>query len=812
MTIKKLTLRLYCTARVHWTDEPSTDNNLVPARHVRFQQCVYDHTWDNLIPMDMAKDPTKSRLRSGSSAVSLQNLAIGSAYSRSTGRARSSSMLSQSSLSPSNSRSTTSLSSTAVNQFPKGNYEFPFHTILDGEAPESVEGFPFASSVYKFEATIERGRFTANIQTKKHLRVVRTLRPDNVELSETMSVDNTWPNKAEYLVNIPSKAIAIGSSVPVSILMVPLLKGLKLGDIKITLCETSSLETAYYQYRTDERIVLEANIPALEITENSDDFEFEKQITDDRWEIEGYLQIPSNLSKCTQNCDVSKYIKIRHKLRFGISLINPDGHISKIRAAIPVSLFISPNITLSCRHEREDLEPGQHWVEENLFEAVNNGNPTQRHLGNGDIQAPPNYSDHIYDRLWCDISPSVFDTPLPSGLTTPGDMIPEAVSYNLQAASDILVDEMQTDSERNLSHALGNLHLAKGSPHYQDVVFSFSPLQNGPRTSGSDDGNQNHSQIAEFSHVSRDVSPSPMLNWHNLDPSKVAEIQSLSRVPSYDTAVKGEPTATATDEPAPSYAPSVLATPATIPTTLTSFTPTQEESSPRFHIGSYKSKNHKRGDSGKSLKSPRKSVSKVNLNLLFEGRSRGNSTGSHTKSFASSLTGLLRSTRSSSALNNMVGSSSRNTSFINLPEIKMSDTSGTDVPPVIPNEHYLNPSIIKPVSAVNVSPIQGDIEVPSLAVPIPAPAPTYTSSIHEHSRPSSPFDKYAGLLESPGLVNMGSHLSPSPSFVSLPLQTAAVISDDSLEETLSKSPALVRAQQTTAKPCLNLNDSRVFGF
>ena len=68
---------------------------------------------------------------------------------------------------------------------------------------------------------------------KKRLRIIRTLTSDAVELSETIAVDNTWPNKVEYSLSCPTKAIAIGSSTPITMTLVPLLKGLQLGDIKI---------------------------------------------------------------------------------------------------------------------------------------------------------------------------------------------------------------------------------------------------------------------------------------------------------------------------------------------------------------------------------------------------------------------------------------------------------------------------------------------------------------------------------------------------------------------------------------------------
>ena len=41
----------------------------------------------------------------------------------------------------------------------QGNYEIPFSVILPGDLPESIEGLPGCSNVYRLEAIIDRGNF-----------------------------------------------------------------------------------------------------------------------------------------------------------------------------------------------------------------------------------------------------------------------------------------------------------------------------------------------------------------------------------------------------------------------------------------------------------------------------------------------------------------------------------------------------------------------------------------------------------------------------------------------------------------------------
>ena len=117
-----------------------------------------------------------------------------------------------------------------------GNYSWPFDVVLDGTMPESVEGLKDAYVVYRLKAEIGRKR-AKDIVVRKPLRIVRTLGPSALELSHAMSVENIWPNKVEYSIVVPQKAVVFGSVVPLESRFTPLLKGLDLGEIKIKLVE-----------------------------------------------------------------------------------------------------------------------------------------------------------------------------------------------------------------------------------------------------------------------------------------------------------------------------------------------------------------------------------------------------------------------------------------------------------------------------------------------------------------------------------------------------------------------------------------------
>lgn len=472
--VKRLTLRLYATLGLEWTEQYQTSRGVVP-KPMRFSKRVYEYIWDpNELRLALSTDgsvsTTSPALSRQHSSASLKNLGA-------TFRSKSSTNLQASSLqSSSRNASTTNLSLSNSNSGNKlnggggsgtavlamGNHEIPFSAILPGSIPESVEGLPGGSVVYRLEAVIERGKFHTPLITKKQLRVVRTLTTDAVELSETVAVDNTWPKKVEYSLNVPSKAIAIGSSTPISFMLVPLLKGLRLGEIKIQLIEFYSFIGYIPPQYTNERLVVEKLITRPD----ANDPEFET----DRWEIDTFLKIPDTLAKCTQDCDIQLHLKVRHKLKFVIGLVNPDGHVSELRASLPIQLFISPFVSIRARYDTESepnalatgsqlegagdeellflselhggsqtsltafgnaLSPHGH-SEANSTTALQSLAETNANLFGGFV-APPLYEKHIYDRLWSDVSPT--ESPMHSGSVTP-----RSNDWSLQSLSQVQSD------------------------------------------------------------------------------------------------------------------------------------------------------------------------------------------------------------------------------------------------------------------------------------------------------------------------------------------------------------------------------------
>lgn len=134
------------------------------------------------------------------------------------------------------------------------------------------------------------------------------------------------------------------------------------------------------------------------------DAEQDEQVIDEvaeGYQFSRYLELPKSLNQCLQDCNV-KGAKIRHKVKFNVQLHNPDGHISELRANLPVSFYISPSLPINDDNSLVDqsLQAGRAAIANDLANA-----------------APPVYGQHTLDVLYSDVSG--YRTP-GTALSTPG--------------------------------------------------------------------------------------------------------------------------------------------------------------------------------------------------------------------------------------------------------------------------------------------------------------------------------------------------------------------------------------------------------
>lgn len=404
---------------------------------------------------------------------------------------------------------------------PPGNYEWPFELLLHGDTTESVEGLREASIRYKLKATVARGKLAHDIHAYKQLRVIRTLEASALEFLHAMSIENIWPNKIDYSIVVPQKAVVFGSCIPVEMRFTPLLKGLELGDITIKLMEVHDIILQppgcnSAKGHKKERQIDSWTIPVTreehwqDVIQDSGPEGWEGQ---EGWVVNTSLTLPKKLTKCLQDVN-TKGIKIRHKLKLVVTLNNPDNHVSELRATLPVSIFISPNMPLD--------EDG------NLVRQLPGGASRE-----AATIAPPAYEHHRLDQLYEDMDPVGLNSPIGgrSGVNTPfralsragssenlpaliqGAIQPDLLAYRLHSMS---LDERHRNASWNSN--LSGAGRADSPPHPGDETRP-SPPPSAPLT------RHNSGDGPSGSHT-----PPEHLDF--------LEISELSKVPSYQTAVK----------------------------------------------------------------------------------------------------------------------------------------------------------------------------------------------------------------------------------------------------------------------------------
>lgn len=198
-----------------------------------------------------------------------------------------------------------------------------FELPLPGDLPSTVQ-HDLGQVCYRLKAVAERPAFSMNYVAKRSIRVSRVMLPSALELNQSVVISNEWTNKLAYNISVPRMVFSCGSQIPISFDLIPTAPGLSVRAISCTLKEYITL-TSHEHTRSEGRVIKTVR-----------DEQFAP--TMDRWTRTEMLQVPIEHQGRIQSDTTSDLIKIKHKLKFTVSLINSDGHISGI--VIPsLSLF-----------------------------------------------------------------------------------------------------------------------------------------------------------------------------------------------------------------------------------------------------------------------------------------------------------------------------------------------------------------------------------------------------------------------------------------------------------------------------------------
>lgn len=308
------------------------------------------------------------------------------------------------------------------------------------------------------------------------------------------------------------------------------------------------------------------------------DTEHDEQIIDEvaeGYQFSRYLELPKSLNQCLQDCNI-KGIKIRHKVKFNVQLHNPDGHISELRANLPVSFYISPSLPINEHNDLVDQTPQASRA------AIAND------IANA---APPVYGKHTLDVLYSDMDG--YRTP-GTALSTPGTpylhsrhassenlaslaamangnyVSPAALQTRLQdlRAGDSVIPDLRGNEDSEIQ-TLGRSRRNSSSGMNAEDYFHLHGHSNGsthpqispsPHEGRGSPGGPSHTPSAPDSNVmSRRTSEEedgPVSGARTPFP-QYDHMEDLARVPSYTTAVKTPLPRTASEMPLPTYGAAV---------------------------------------------------------------------------------------------------------------------------------------------------------------------------------------------------------------------------------------------------------------
>lgn len=300
-----------------------------------------------------------------------------------------------------------------------GILEWPFEFELAPSMPESVEGLKETYIVYHLHASVSRPGWNAkDLQAQEHIRIVRTLGQDSMEMTRSRVNADIWANKISYSISIPSDAVVFGTSITADVELSPIKKGLRLGKIELRLIETTIKriqasevpDVRVDRTKTEESEVAKADMDFPEHSRITYDDETVDNPTqaDEMYKFKATLPLPKSLNVCRQDVD-SHQINITHRFKLMVNIHNPEGHTSQLVCRLPVKLFISPNLPVDERNEvMGNVMPGL------SDESLNNAETT--------LVAPPEYGRHMLDQIYSDIDPAGYMSRAGSVPGTPGGL------------------------------------------------------------------------------------------------------------------------------------------------------------------------------------------------------------------------------------------------------------------------------------------------------------------------------------------------------------------------------------------------------
>ncbi|KAI9311238.1 hypothetical protein BX666DRAFT_1868265 [Dichotomocladium elegans] len=211
---------------------------------------------------------------------------------------------------------------------PAGRHTWDFALTLPGDLPQSVEATN-GKVVYQLKAIVDRPFLLQNFSFKRTIQIIRTVRPSELSVDNSWEVHNTWEDKVEYNITIPTRVYCLGDTIPITFEIRPLAGRLRVRRIAATLKE-------YCIYTAHESSTRHAWVCAANDKKHCSP-EDKSKVPYGGWTHTLPISIPKDPPLI--HCDSSnEMMRIHHRVKMAVHLLNVDGQASEVRCAAVILL------------------------------------------------------------------------------------------------------------------------------------------------------------------------------------------------------------------------------------------------------------------------------------------------------------------------------------------------------------------------------------------------------------------------------------------------------------------------------------------
>ncbi|KAL9547079.1 hypothetical protein MBANPS3_006355 [Mucor bainieri] len=224
-------------------------------------------------------------------------------------------------------------------QLEAGYHSYEFELVLPGTLPESTHVAKYYLVQYQLKAVAERSSFLLpNYTARQNIHLSRQKLSLSTDYLDPVTVANHWADKLDYEITLPTKVYSHGDTIPVSIQALPLAPNLQVRYISCTFKEYMTCRAINGWFNGKNK----SHGRIIHYTRRDQDQQQQQQ-QQSLWSTVMHIKVPESLMDI--QCDAhNDSVRVRHKLKFTMSIENEDGHISELRAVLPVVIAITNSI------------------------------------------------------------------------------------------------------------------------------------------------------------------------------------------------------------------------------------------------------------------------------------------------------------------------------------------------------------------------------------------------------------------------------------------------------------------------------------